>query len=227
MNTLTCGAHNLHDEHGLPTFFADVVFYSEAIPRGIRARRRALLKRAVARHAKSRARGYAVKSTWRNKTLAIAVNTALLTPVSKEYHRAHGGIKKVTPSRGTFIVKCRTVDGDRKVALVGEHRINAAFPPFRRGEDIIRPKFWGEHTALTLRLVDELEAEGYFVIAGGDLNTPHGESGYEGRLREQGSGLDRLGCTKSGRWSKFTRLARVGSDHHRIKATLTLPKEFS
>ena len=226
MSTLKVGAHNLEDDHGVPTFFADVVFYSEAIPSRIRDRRRKLIARAATRHARAWVNGFRVVSTWRNRTLAIAVNTELLTVVSKEYHRAHGGIKKVTPSRGTFVVKCRTVAGDRKVALVGEHRINAAFPPFVRGEDIVRPELWGRHTALTLRLVDELEAEGYFVIAGGDLNTPHGESGYEGRLREQGHGLDRLGCSQSGRWSEFGHLARMGSDHHRIKATLTLPKEF-
>lgn len=222
MTHLTVGAHNLHDEHGVPTFFADVVFYSEALPYLIRRRRRELIHE----YARGRAQGYRVKATPRNRSLAIAINTTLLNPVSTEYHRAHRGIAKMTPSRGTLVVKCRTVDTDRKVAAVGEHRINAAFPPYVRGEDIKRQKFWGEHTAMTLQLVDVLESEGYFVISGGDLNTPHNVSGYEGRLREQGHGLDRLGCSEGGRWSDFTRLNPVGSDHHRIKAALTLPKEF-
>ncbi|NUO57300.1 MAG: hypothetical protein HOV78_11590 [Hamadaea sp.] len=222
MRALTVGAHNLHDEHGLPTFFADVVFYSEAVPYLIRQRRRELIRE----YRRARAVGFRVKGTPLNHSLAIAVNTRVLTPVSKEYHRAHRGIKKVTPSRGTLILKCRTVDTDRKVALVGEHRINAAFPPYVRGEQITRQKFWGEHTEMTLALVDELEAEGHFVIAGGDLNTPHDISGYESHLLEQGHGLDRLGCSEEGHWSEFARLNPVGSDHHRIRATLTLPKEY-
>lgn len=225
MRTLAVGEHNLRDEHGVPSFFGDVLLFTEAVPRRIRARRRKLLSRALAR-SRARLAGTRIVSHRRDRSLAAAFPRDLLQLTSKTYHRAHAGIAKVTPHRGTLVLRCRTRDTDRKVAIVVEHRINAAFPPYKRGEPLLRMRLWEEHTTLTLRLIDELEAEGYFVIAGGDLNVPREVLGYQDRLREISTSLDRLACSDDGRWSAFERLSPNGSDHHRIRATLTLPKEF-
>lgn len=225
MTAFTVGEHNLHDESGIPSFFADVLLFCEAVPRRIRARRRRMVTRTIAR-ARARLAGTRIVSHRRDRSLAVAFPRDLLAMTSKAYHRAHPGIAEVTPHRGTLVLRCRTRESDRKVALLVEHRINAAFPPYKRGEPLVRMRLWEEHTTMTLRLVDELEAEGYFVIAGGDLNVVRDVLGYQGRLREISTSLDRIACSEAGRWSGFERLSPNGSDHHRIRATLTLPKEF-
>lgn len=225
MDHVTIGTHNLEDEQGIPTFFADVVFFTEAVPRRIRDRLAGLLGRARARH-RARLSGIRIIRATGNRSLAIAFPTSWLELVSKEYHRAHGGRAGVTPGRGTFVAKCRTRDTDRKVALIDEHRINAAFPPFVRGEALFRAGCWEKHTELTLRLADQLELEGYLVLIGGDPNTPRDVPAYQGELREAGAGKDRLGCTKTARLTGATHYSGKGSDHRRFLATVHLPKEY-
>jgi hypothetical protein len=102
------------------------------------------------------------------------------------------------------------------VALVDEHRINAAFPPYIRGEGRFRRIKWELHTRRTLRIIRRLKRKGYTVYAGGDLNTPEGVSGYRGVLHETGKHFDRLGSTKP--FKRTLVLSKLGSDHFRLRA---------
>lgn len=193
----TLGTHNLLDGKAPATAFADILFFTEAHP------------------LEGRLLGYATRICSRQRDLAIAFEPPM-TDIREHYKRCHWGIPKVTPNRGTFWLTGRV--GDEKVALVDEHRINAAFAPFKRGEGLFRKTMWEMHTRMTLRIVRELKRQGYTVHAGGDLNTPRGISGYRGVLNEAGHGLDRLGSTR--RLSDVEVLSRMGSDHHRLKATV-------
>lgn len=193
----TLGTHNLLDGKAPATPFADVIFFTEA-PRRVRNESLDL---------------YRVYACKRQRDLAIAVGGDLAGDDFKEhYKRAHWGAKKVSPHRGTFWL----TDDKAMVALVCEHRINAAFPPYKRGEHLFRRLAWWSHTRMTLRIVRRLIRKGYTVHAGGDLNTPRGVSGYDGVLNERGTHYDRLGSTRPLGPGKV--LSRLGSDHWRIKA---------
>lgn len=185
------GTHNRLDGAAPMTRFADIIFWTETTP--------------------GRLDGYVTHVCDRQRDLAISVNDTGSTLVP-HYKKAHWGIPKVTPNRGTY-----WLTNDRaKVALLVEHRINAAFPPFKRGEGLFRKTMWEMHTRMTLRIIRKLKKQGYTVYAGGDLNTPVGVSGYRGVLNEVGRKYDRLGSTRE--LVNARRLSRLGSDHFRLRA---------
>lgn len=210
MTSFTLGVHNTEDENGLPTAFADVVGYVESVPASIRARYQAW---------RDDRRLLVCKS---QRSLVVCLNKDQFRVTETLYYRAHGGEPGVTPARGTFVVKAIHRPTGRKVAFVLEHRINAAFPPFVRGEADFRQDCWSKHQALTLRVVRVLKQENYTVFAFGDLNTPSDVKGYADHLTELGHGYDRLACSRDAALSNLQRLSRKGSDHHRIKATAHL-----
>lgn len=196
---ITLGTYNTWDGKGTVTPFADVILLTEAVPEKVRAQ---------------------IGSTHclyvcdRQRDLIIAVRKSLDWNLEAHYKRAHPGVAKVTPNRGTFWL----TDDDRKIALLVEHRINAAFAPFKRGEGLYRRAMWSIHTRMTLRIIRRLKRDGYTVHAGGDLNTPRGISGYRGVLNEVGKGLDRIGSTR--KLTDVQVLSPNGSDHHRLRATV-------
>lgn len=190
------GTHNLYDGAAPATPFADIIFFTEARPvRGSLV-------------------GYRIFIAQRQNDLAIAFPASMLRDAGAFYKRCHWGVPKVTPSRGTFWVTGQSSEG--KVALLVEHRINAAFEPFKRGEGLFRKTMWEMHTRMTLRIIRKLKKRGYTVYAGGDLNTPVGVSGYRGVLNEVGRKYDRLGSTRP--LVNARRLSRLGSDHFRLRA---------
>lgn len=205
------GTHNLQDHDGRVTLFAGILLFTEAIPKTIRAR---------LAHRWARIRGYVLVVCEEQRDLCIVFRRTLFWPVGDpEYRRAHDGDPWFTPHRGTFVVKGRLSDATR-VALMVEHRINGSFDPkaTRLGD---RVRLWERHQALTLGWIRELEADGWKVIAGGDLNTWPGHSGYGTTLREVGGGLDRLAVSKSlGSLVDVEHLSRGGSNHKRLRATL-------
>jgi hypothetical protein len=193
----TIGTHNTLDGKAPATPFASVIFFTEAIPARVRTQISATHSVYVCR---------------RQPDLIIAVSRELGWELVPHYKKAHWGVRKVTPNRGTYWL---TSDKHR-VALVVEHRINAAFAPFKRGEGLFRKTMWEIHTRMTLRIIRRLIRQGYDVHAGGDLNAPRGVSGYRGVLNERGSHYDRLGSTRP--MGPVKVLSRLGSDHWRYKA---------
>lgn len=229
MTTFTVGAHNLHDEAGVPTFFADVLFFTEAIAPTIRAK----AARQIA-HAKARLAGYSIIVCPEQRDLVIAYRRRLFRLKSRSYTKYVDGWAKVTPNRGTFVVFAEHRASGVVVPLIVEHRINAAFPPYVRSqgaphETAFRKESWAKHTNGTEHTIDDLKASGHpLICAGGDLNVPLNVSGYDGHLHELGAGrlhFDRLGCSQH--ISGLEVLSRSGSDHNRIRAKVTaaLPKE--
>jgi hypothetical protein len=206
----TLGEHNLRDQYGLPTPFADVLLFCEAKPGRIRSRFQAWRHR----------RRLVVCKEQRDLVVSLPRNQFRI--VETLYFKAHPGEAKVTPKRGTFVVKTVHRPTGRKVAFLLEHRINAAFPPFKRGEGVHRAELWRKHTALSLGVIAHLKHENYSIFAGGDLNTPPRVKGYGGHLVEVNSALDRLAHSRDVSLVDFERLSPVGSDHHRIKATAEL-----
>jgi hypothetical protein len=190
----TIGTHNLADGKAPATPFADVIFFTEA-------------------HPINTLPGYEMFKCPKQRDLVIAVSEDLgWDDLRWHYDKALFGARRVSPHRGTL-----WLTGDRAmVALVVEHRINAAFPPYRRGEALFRRLAWWSHSRMTLRIIRRLVRKGYTVHAGGDLNTPRGVSGYDGVLNERGTHYDRLGSTRPMGPAKT--LSRLGSDHWRIKA---------
>jgi hypothetical protein len=189
----TLGTHNLLDGKAPATAFADVVFFTEA-------------------HPINSLPGYQLWKCPKQRDLVVAVSESLGWDLTWHYDKALFGAKRVSPHRGTFWL----TDDTAMVALIVEHRINAAFPPFRRGERLFRRLAWWSHARMTLRIIRRLIRKGYTVHAGGDLNTPRGVSGYDGVLNERGSHYDRLGSTLPMGPAKV--LSRLGSDHPRLRA---------
>jgi hypothetical protein len=195
--TLTIATHNLLDGKAPATGFANIIFFTEA--------------GGANRSALTEWRTYTCE---RQQDLVIAVDRELGWSLREHYKRAHWGVRKVTPHRGTYWLTNDIV----KVALLVEHRINAGFPPYKRGEALFRKTMWAMHTAMTLKIIRRLKKQGYTVYAGGDLNTPVGVSGYKGVLNEVGRKYDRLGSTRE--LTDARRLSPLGSDHFRLRATV-------
>lgn len=214
----TIGTHNLHDERGVPHLFADAIGYTEAVARGIRAKVRAHRARTRARIRK----GYTVRVCRRQRDLVMALRRRHYKVTGTRYVPVHDGRRKVTPHRGTFVVetirrkgRLRRAKGRREVFLLC-HRINAAFPPFKRGEARFRSQRWTEHEQTDAELVAHYQAMGYVVHLLGDLNTPPGVKGTT-LPHEVGHGFDRIASTR--RLYAVVRMSRAGSDHHRWRAT--------
>lgn len=211
----TLGTHNLHDEAGTVTLFADALLFTEAIPRRIRAR--------VARLA-ARARGRVVVVCRAQPDLVVVLRRRQVKVTGRTYSGVVHGWAGVTPHRGTFVVltrwRGRRNRGRRPRAYVIEHRINAAFPPYVRGEEEFRRHAWHQHTAVTVDIIRRLIDSGYDVDAGGDLNTPEDVDGYPGLrgVEEAGQHFDRLASTDQ--VVDVRVLSRAGSDHPRLLATI-------
>lgn len=197
--SLTLGCHNLHDETGHPTPFADVLLFTEAIHSEVRD---------------ELATTHDVYVCWQQRDLVIAISKRLEQGrVRRHYRLVHPGLAKVTPHRGTFWLTLNLAGVP--TAIVVEHRINAAFPPFKRGERWFRPRMWRWHTRVTLRIITRHRRKHRQVLAGGDVNTPHGVKGYPG-LHEVGDHFDRLASSRPLR--DLQMMSRMGSDHPRLRA---------
>ena len=216
---LTIGTHNLHDRDGIPTFFADVIGFTEAVPARIQARK-------AARWAKARARlvGFLIVVCSHQRDLVMALRRWHYKVTDTRYVPVHGGVAKVTPHRGTFVVetvrrvgKLRRAKGRREVFILS-HRINAAFPPFIRGEATFRAEKWRDHTEVDESLARKYLAAGWVVHAMGDWNTPRGVDGMLALPYEAGRGFDRIASSEPLRCVEV--LDRKGSDHHRLRAMM-------
>lgn len=212
----TVGTHNLHDDAGTVTLFADLVMFTESAPPKIRAKVRAATSRSRARLA-----GYKVFVCRRQRDLVIVAKRSQFKRDyrrRRQYRRYVEGVAKVTPHRGTFFVPLIHRESGRRIWAGVEHRINAAFPQLPdRGEREFRRLAWGRHTAGTLASMAHKATHGHLVVCGGDANTPHGVRAYPG-YDEVGEHFDRIGSTA---WLHTLEvLSRVGSDHHRRRAVL-------
>lgn len=180
------GTHNLnvHDGKAEAEPFADWLLFTEA-------------KRGEVR--KDLPADYVVDECRRNRSLVVAWHEGSFIKDRSIYVPAHPGLRKVTPARGTYAVLGKD-RGERRTALVAEHRINAARPPYRRGEATLRRMLHAIHSANTKRLVKRLVKAGYVVVVGGDPNLPKWERAYPYLPvevgRNVGRGLDRIGSTK-------------------------------
>lgn len=195
----TLGTFNTLDGKGTVVPFADVLLLTEAIPRKVRAELRATHDVYVCRF---------------QRDLIIAIRKTLSQEkVRPHYRLVHPGLAKVTPHRGTFWLTL-LLEG-RPTTILVEHRINAAFPPFKRGERWFRPRMWRKHTRVTLRIIARHRRKRRQVLVGGDVNTPRGVKGYPG-LHEVGDHFDRLASSRPLRDLQV--MSRMGSDHPRLRA---------
>lgn len=213
MSLRSFGTHNLHDTAGVPTFFADAILFTEAIAPTIIAKVRA--RRAVLT---ARLSGYTVRVCRSQRDLVVALRRKHYRVTAVHYCPAHGGRAQVSPHRGTFVVEAIDRATGHRVVFIVEHRVNAAFEPWVRGERQWRRSMWVKHTKISEQLIQDYLADGWEVRAGGDLNAPKSVVGYhcELGLDERGTGLDRLASSSPLR--NFEVLSRKGSDHPRLRA---------
>lgn len=200
--SLTLGTFNTWDGKGTVTPFCDVLLLTEAIPAKVRG---------------ELATTHTVYVCKWQKDLVIAIrNTLTQDRVKPHYRLVHPGVAKVTPHRGTFWLTLRL--NGQPTAILVEHRINAAFPPFKRGEPWFRPAMWRRHTRITMRIIARQRRKFRHVLAGGDVNTPRGIKGYPG-LHEVGDHYDRLASSRPLR--DLVVMSRKGSDHPRLRARVS------
>jgi hypothetical protein len=209
------GTHNLYDDNGTVTLFASLIVYTEAVPSKVFAKVAAALSRTKARLA-----GYRVAVCRAQPDLVIAYRRSVFKRDlrrKRHYRRYVDGVAKVTPNRGTFSLPLIHRETGRTLWVNAEHRINAAFPPYVRGEPTFRREMWERHTAGTLATMHGQASRGHLVVSAGDCNTPREEQAYPG-FHESGEHFDRIGSTAS--LSKAEVLSTAGSDHHRRRAIL-------
>lgn len=202
---VTIGTHNTLDGEARETGFADIIIFTEAIPKEVRA---ALEKT------------HKVWTCQQQKDLVLAV-AKRLNPrmLDQEYKLSNFGIPKVTPKRGTWMPRLELLGV--LVSVVIDHRINAAFEPWIRGEKLIRQRFWKRHTRKTKNLIRKAKKRGDVVIYGGDPNTPKQITAVGNVLNwEIGDGKDRLASNRQ--ITNVKVLSKAGSDHHRLRGTIQL-----
>ena len=209
MSPFSVGTHNLHDLAGIPTAFADLIGFTEAIPKAVKS--------------KLLGRGYKVLTCWQQRDLVLAYDAKVFKKVwTTRYKRVVNGRRRVTPNRGTWRIRLRVIATGELVDVFLEHRINAGFPPYVRGEATFRRQAWQRHTSVTLKWIHRSISKGRKVIAFGDLNTPHGVKGYRSVLGEVGSHFDRIGA-HGFRLDSVLYMDRAGSDHLRLRC-IAYPK---
>lgn len=202
----TIGTHNTHDEAGRVTLFADAIGFCEAIAPKVRERV------ALA------ARGYTVRVCREQRDLVFVSRRRLWRITGVYYVPVHDGVPEVTPHRGTFVIEARRRATRRREAFLLGHRINAAFPPYVRGEGKFRKRMWLRHEETDERLAQHYTECGWDVHALGDANTPRGEHAYHVLPWEIGRGFDRIASTID--LVEVEYLGEAGSDHPRLRARL-------
>ena len=216
---ITFGTHNLHDEAGLPTFFADVVGYCEAIGVTVRKRARRLRTKAALS-------GYRVLVCEQQRDLVAAIKRSKYKVTGQKYIKVVDGRKLVTPNRGEWAIETvrrvgplRRPIGRKEVFIFG-HRVNAAFPPYIRGESIFRAAAWERHDNVSNAMIQAYLDAGWVVRAGGDANTPKRRpevDAYSALGAEVGRGeFDRLASSEE--ILEFRLMSRKLSDHKRLWA---------
>lgn len=202
----TVGTHNLHDEAGEPSLFADLIVFTEAIPAKIAA----LVKGTPFRMLVCR----------QQPDLVVVYDSRIFRRQFGKllrYVKYVDGWAHVTPNRGTFTVPLVVKAVRRRARVNAEHRINAAFDPFIRGEAVFRAAKWREHTDGTLDIMRRQDEAGLLVISAGDDNTPHGVRAYPGYC-EAGAHFDRIGSNAVLRSVKVG--PKRGSDHNELSAVV-------
>jgi hypothetical protein len=197
---ITIGTHNLLDGEAEAMPFAQVIMFTEAPPN--------IYSDPVNKtHTLYRSR--------KQRDLVIAIRDNLvwsMNDVKLHYRLVHIGIIKVTPHRGIFWITF-TYEG-KKYAIICEHRINAWFPPFKRGEAKLRNRWWHKHTHMSNKIQKRLLDKGYIIIAGGDPNAPEGVNAYPFLNETVEMHFDRVACSKPIYNSQ--ELDKGGSDHHKV-----------
>jgi hypothetical protein len=201
---ITFGTHNTLDGAGRETPFADVIIFTEAMGRQVRA---------------GLERTHRVWVCKQQKDLVLAVHQRLNPRmVGQEYRKVHGGRVLVTPKRGSWRTDLDLLEVP--VSGVWDHRINAAWPPFIRGEEDFRPRMWKKHDGVTNAMIRDAKHWAHVVLAGGDPNTPKRVDAYDSLRYEVGEGKDRLASNRE--LTDVQELSKAGSDHHRLRASVQL-----
>jgi hypothetical protein len=208
------GTHNTLDAAARPTMFADLLLFTEAV---ITAADRERFRRA----------GFALLVVRQQPDLAIAYRRSLFARAGAiGYHHVVDGDPLVTPNRGTAWLPLTYRPTRDPFTAMWAHRINAAFPPYVRGEPEFRRRMWREHTAFDLDLIARRRRVST-VAAGGDANTPEGVDAYPGSA-ERGHRFDRLALEPhhvhdAPRWQigDAQYMTAIGSDHPRLRARVT------
>jgi hypothetical protein len=153
----------------------------------------------------------------RQRDLVIALKKSIADEaikVRKHYKLVHVGRKKVTPHRGIFWITFEY--RGEKYAIICEHRINAWYAPWIRGEKKFRTEKWHKHTAASNKIQRRLIDKGYIIIAGGDPNAPEGVEAYPLLNETIKAHLDRVAM--SDEIGNVRIMKKGGSDHHRLRA---------
>jgi hypothetical protein len=196
------GTHNLLDGKAeAEAFGCDVVGYTEAPPD-------IYDDDVSATHKLFRPR--------QQRDLVIALRRSIAEEainVKEHYRLVHIGVIKVTPHRGIFWITFEYMG--KLYAIIVEHRINAWYRPWRRGERYFRSRMWRLHTWRSNRIQRKLLAKGYIVIAMGDPNAPEGVKAYPLLNETQDAHMDRVAASFP--LGDTEELGKEGSDHHRLR----------
>lgn len=216
MTTATFGCHNLHDGGAKPTWFADILGFTECDAPAVS--------------------DAAVKSGrddfhTQNRTIALVTPKGWFKNPVVEWHRAHDGDSDVpTPARGDLVVY--DVEDRSVPACIVSHRINRNWSertqrPRLRGW-WRRRRLWWKHRRSTQAIIRDLKSRGYLVVAMGDMNARPGKD-RDGKplyrafsrklMREVGTRLDRIAATPPIAFTSVDYLGDADSDHPRLRAT--------
>lgn len=199
----TFGGHNLLDGKGRASGFADIIGFTEAP--------------SVLEVLRDLGPEYYAKECGLQKDLVIAWRKDRDIRIKGDrYFPAHPGRKLVTPARGTWKIRFGVLSEDVEVIL--DHRINAAFPPFIRGEKVFRLAMWKLHTGISKALARRAKRRGHIVVALGDPNCSPSMTAYGKVLPHEYGAPEKDRIASNRRLVDGETLSKEGSDHHRIRA---------
>lgn len=198
----TWGTHNMADR-AVATPFADVIGWTEA-------KAGDCIEGDLPRH-------YETVVCRRQKSLALSFDARRFKLLGKRYHRAHDGEAKISPGRGTWVIRLRDRHTRDTFTVLLTHRVNNAHGPVKRPGRDVRERFWRMSYALDAALLRHVRTD--HTVALGDLNKSAGR--VWPRLNQTGRGYDRIGWSTSlRRIGEVDVLSPMGSDHHRKRITL-------
>lgn len=197
------GTHNLLDGKGRATGFADVLFFTEAP--------------SVEKVLEQLGPGWLAKACPQQKDLVVAWKSDRdIRWRAGTYIPVHPGRALVTPARGTWKVVLRILGED--VVFVFEHRINAAFPPFIRGEKLFRLAMHKLHTGVSKQIARRAKKKGLVTVGIGDPNCSPKMSAYGHVLPHEFGAPEKDRIASNRRLVNREVLSKEGSDHNRLRA---------
>lgn len=142
--------------------------------------------------------------------------------------KAHGGLEKISPARGTIGAMLQVADIDLGVLVLDSHFVSGAWSRKLRARRPWRRRKWRKHYAMLRQITEALDAAGFLVVHAGDVNRREvlDLPGLRHANGNPAPGYDQIHASTDLDPRRFRRAAgddKLGSDHYPREATIGDP----